>query len=172
MQRARCAACWLGVAAFTMSRLHYVWSPCVLGCADAARLVREVLRTVSQFHANGVVIRDVKPENFLFATDCADSHLKAIDFGIAQYCKSVPLRCLLRLPRCCDYMCMCGCVGVCAMSDVAAQMGGLATCSCAAHKHARLQCTQCQRSAGRFALACNASHHRSCLGTSSACRAA
>lgn len=42
---------------------------------------------MSQFHANGVVIRDVKPENFLFATAEADSHLKAIDFGIAQYCR-------------------------------------------------------------------------------------
>jgi serine/threonine protein kinase len=45
-----------------------------------------VLRTVGQFHAQGVVIRDVKPENFLFATPARDSHLKAIDFGIAQYC--------------------------------------------------------------------------------------
>lgn len=45
-----------------------------------------MLRTVSQFHAQGVVLRDVKPENFLFATSDRDSHLKAIDFGIAQYC--------------------------------------------------------------------------------------
>lgn len=56
--------------------------------ADACRIAREILRTVSQFHANGVVIRDVKPENFLFATPAADSHLKAIDFGIAQYCRA------------------------------------------------------------------------------------
>ena len=41
---------------------------------------------MSQFHAQGVVLRDVKPENFLFATSDRDSHLKAIDFGIAQYC--------------------------------------------------------------------------------------
>lgn len=41
---------------------------------------------MSQFHAQGVVLRDVKPENFLFATSDRDSHLKAIDFGIAKYC--------------------------------------------------------------------------------------
>lgn len=58
--------------------------------AEACRIVREVLRTISQFHANGVVIRDVKPENFLFATDDKEAHLKAIDFGIAQFCGCVP----------------------------------------------------------------------------------
>lgn len=58
--------------------------------AEACRIVREVLRTISQFHANGVVIRDVKPENFLFATEEKDAHLKAIDFGIAQFCGCVP----------------------------------------------------------------------------------
>ena len=42
---------------------------------------------MSQFHANDVVIRDVKPENFLFAEEGETSHLKAIDFGIAQYCR-------------------------------------------------------------------------------------
>ena len=57
--------------------------------ADAARIVREILRTISQFHANGVVMRDVKPENFLFTTEAKDAHLKAIDFGIAQYCTYV-----------------------------------------------------------------------------------
>lgn len=56
--------------------------------------MREVLRTISQFHANGVVIRDVKPENFLFATDDKESHLKAIDFGIAQFCG-----CVCAMPR-------------------------------------------------------------------------
>jgi calcium-dependent protein kinase len=54
-------------------------------------MVREILRTISQFHVNGVVIRDVKPENFLFASDKRDSHLKAIDFGIAHYCTCASL---------------------------------------------------------------------------------
>lgn len=53
---------------------------------EAARIIREVLRTISQFHVSGVVMRDVKPENFLFASADKDSHLKAIDFGMAEYC--------------------------------------------------------------------------------------
>jgi calcium-dependent protein kinase len=64
--------------------------------ADACHIVREILRTVSQFHANSVVIRDVKPENFLFAEEGLDSHLKAIDFGIAQYCRYAPAWLLLQ----------------------------------------------------------------------------
>lgn len=34
---------------------------------DAARMVREVLRTVAQCHAAGVMMRDVKPENVSFS---------------------------------------------------------------------------------------------------------
>lgn len=54
---------------------------------DAARLVREVLRTVAQCHAAGVLMRDVKPENFLFASPDPDAPLKAIDFGISVFCE-------------------------------------------------------------------------------------
>lgn len=54
---------------------------------DAARLVRGVLRTVAQCHAAGVLIRDVKPENFLFASPDPDAALKAIDFGISVFCE-------------------------------------------------------------------------------------
>lgn len=52
---------------------------------DAARLVRELLRTVAQCHASGVMMRDIKPENFLFATADPDAPLKAIDFGISVF---------------------------------------------------------------------------------------
>lgn len=55
--------------------------------ADAATSIRDVLRTVAQCHARNVLIRDVKPENFLYLTSDEDAPLKAIDFGIAQYCK-------------------------------------------------------------------------------------
>jgi len=61
------------------------------GCAyterDAARLVREVIRTVAQCHAAGVLMRDVKPENFLFASTDSGAPLKAIDFGISVFCE-------------------------------------------------------------------------------------
>lgn len=48
--------------------------------------MREVIRTVSQFHANGIVLRDVKPENWMFSDTERTAQLKAIDFGIAEYC--------------------------------------------------------------------------------------
>ncbi len=54
---------------------------------DAARLVREVIRTVAQCHAAGVLMRDVKPENFLFASTDPGAPLKAIDFGISVFCE-------------------------------------------------------------------------------------
>ncbi len=55
--------------------------------ADAANAVRDVLRTVAQCHARNVLIRDVKPDNFLYLTSDEEAPLKAIDFGLAQYCK-------------------------------------------------------------------------------------
>ncbi|KAG2438581.1 hypothetical protein HXX76_005131 [Chlamydomonas incerta] len=55
--------------------------------AAAAALCREILCTVAQCHAKGIVLRDVKPENFLFKTAAADAPLKMIDFGLATYCK-------------------------------------------------------------------------------------
>ena len=36
------------------------------------------------------MIRDVKPENFLFVSSQPDSPLKAIDFGMATYCSGAP----------------------------------------------------------------------------------
>eukprot|EP00803_Ostreobium_quekettii_P004365 evm.model.scf_394.1 EVM.evm.TU.scf_394.1 scf_394:12902-20036(+) len=53
---------------------------------DAAKIVKEILRAVAQCHAKNVVVRDVKPENFLFRDRSEDSVLKAIDFGLAEYC--------------------------------------------------------------------------------------
>ncbi|KAG2435560.1 hypothetical protein HYH02_011854 [Chlamydomonas schloesseri] len=55
--------------------------------AAAAALCREILCTVAQCHAKGIVLRDVKPENFLFLTAASDAPLKMIDFGLATYCK-------------------------------------------------------------------------------------
>ncbi|GLC38262.1 hypothetical protein PLESTB_000939900 [Pleodorina starrii] len=55
--------------------------------AAAAHIVREILCTLAQCHAKGIVLRDVKPENFLFLTPAPDSPLKMIDFGLATYCK-------------------------------------------------------------------------------------
>jgi serine/threonine protein kinase len=51
------------------------------------RCIVDILRAVAQCHAKGVVVCDVKPENFLFVTPREDAPLKMADFGLAQYCK-------------------------------------------------------------------------------------
>jgi serine/threonine protein kinase len=37
----------------------------VLCCAVSHRIITDVLRAVAQCHAKGVLLRDVKPDNFL-----------------------------------------------------------------------------------------------------------
>ena len=52
--------------------------------ADAAELVRSVLRTAAQCHSRGRSSSpDIKPDNFLFERDEVGSPLKATDFGLA-----------------------------------------------------------------------------------------
>jgi calcium-dependent protein kinase len=51
--------------------------------ADAARLIRAVLRTAAQCHSRGIVFRDIKPDNFLFQNNDENAPLKATDFGLA-----------------------------------------------------------------------------------------
>jgi serine/threonine protein kinase len=52
---------------------------------DAARIVRQMLNVAARCHLNGVVHRDMKPENFLFKSPKEDSPLKATDFGLSDY---------------------------------------------------------------------------------------
>lgn len=52
--------------------------------ADAACCIRQVLLAVAYLHAQGVVHRDLKLENFLYETEDSD-HLKLIDFGFAKF---------------------------------------------------------------------------------------
>jgi len=55
--------------------------------ADAAELVRSVLRTAAQCHSRGIIFRDIKPDNFLFERPGDGSPLKATDFGLAGLIK-------------------------------------------------------------------------------------
>lgn len=44
---------------------------------DAARIVAEILRTIAQCHARGIIVRDVKPEVCGFASAASSNARKA-----------------------------------------------------------------------------------------------
>ena len=48
-----------------------------------ARIIRSILRFITQCHAKGVIYRDVKPDNFLFLSKDDNSPLRATDFGLS-----------------------------------------------------------------------------------------
>lgn len=50
-----------------------------------ASLMRAVLRTLAQCHAQKILHRDIKPGNFLLAAPDDDAPLKAVDFGLAVF---------------------------------------------------------------------------------------
>ena len=50
---------------------------------QAASYMRAVLKTLAQCHSHNILHRDVKPGNFMLASDIEDAHVKAIDFGLA-----------------------------------------------------------------------------------------
>jgi calcium-dependent protein kinase len=54
---------------------------------EARELVKQVLSAVSYLHSQGIVHRDLKLENFLFATKDSKSTLKMIDFGLSKHFK-------------------------------------------------------------------------------------
>jgi len=51
---------------------------------EAARILYQILTTVSYMHKKFVTHRDIKPENILFETKGEDSSIKIIDFGLAR----------------------------------------------------------------------------------------
>eukprot|EP00775_Hariotina_reticulata_P009371 gene9371-9534_t len=55
--------------------------------AGGSLLIADILRGVAQCHAKGVVLRDIKPDNFLFLNQRDDAPLKMVDFGLAAYCQ-------------------------------------------------------------------------------------
>ncbi|KAG9139640.1 hypothetical protein Leryth_018272, partial [Lithospermum erythrorhizon] len=52
---------------------------------DAAVIVRQMLKVAAECHLQGLVHRDMKPENFLFKSPKDDSQLKATDFGLSDF---------------------------------------------------------------------------------------
>jgi len=59
---------------------HYTEEQC-------AKLVKEMLCSVRYLHSKGIIHRDLKLENFLFASRSSDSELKMIDFGLSKHFK-------------------------------------------------------------------------------------
>jgi len=53
--------------------------------ALAANIMKQILSCIMYCHSRGVVHRDLKPENFLFESATANSAIKVIDFGTAQF---------------------------------------------------------------------------------------
>jgi len=52
--------------------------------SEAARIMYQLLQSVSYMHKKGIVHRDIKPENILFETTSNDSPIKIIDFGLSR----------------------------------------------------------------------------------------
>ncbi|KAI5117907.1 hypothetical protein M0805_003601 [Coniferiporia weirii] len=52
--------------------------------ADAAGLVRTIMKTVDYIHGCGIVHRDLKPENLLFRTKAEDADIMIADFGLSR----------------------------------------------------------------------------------------
>lgn len=52
--------------------------------ADAAGLVRTIMKAVDYIHGCGIVHRDLKPENLIFRTKAEDADIMIADFGLSR----------------------------------------------------------------------------------------
>ena len=53
--------------------------------ADAAKIMRGMLRAVKSCHDKGVIHRDIKPDNFLWEKEGGNGNLLLADFGISTF---------------------------------------------------------------------------------------
>ncbi|CAH9089399.1 unnamed protein product [Cuscuta europaea] len=52
---------------------------------EASNLITAIVQVIKMLHNNGVIHRDIKPDNFMFQSTDETSTLKAIDFGLADF---------------------------------------------------------------------------------------
>jgi len=55
-----------------------------LGATRVLRILDQVAASLSEAHANGIVHRDMKPENVFIESRAGEDHVKVLDFGIAK----------------------------------------------------------------------------------------
>jgi len=55
-----------------------------LGSTRVLRILDQVAASLSEAHANGIVHRDMKPENVFIESRAGEDHVKVLDFGIAK----------------------------------------------------------------------------------------
>ena len=53
--------------------------------AECARLIKQIISSVSYLHSKDIIHRDLKLENFLFQDKTDDSELIMIDFGLSKH---------------------------------------------------------------------------------------
>ncbi|KAF9269509.1 Pkinase-domain-containing protein [Marasmius fiardii PR-910] len=65
--------------------------------ADAAGLVRTIMKAVKHIHSAGIVHRDLKPENLLFRTPAEDADIMIADFGLSRVMEEEKLNMLTEI---------------------------------------------------------------------------
>ncbi|KAF8523796.1 Pkinase-domain-containing protein [Hysterangium stoloniferum] len=65
--------------------------------ADAADLIRTILKAVQYIHDEGIVHRDLKPENLLFRSKDEDADIMIADFGLSRVMEEEKLKLLTEI---------------------------------------------------------------------------